>query len=183
MRQPETIVRTAGLLVCLAALISCGSVRPVTDTSQTQACRVADGLTPRQCPLMGSDADWLPPAYVRNATCRCQASPNSPTANCVRGGLDEMLRSTPKEIRAAWREKKRTLHDAGRHEEYERWLVEDAGRALYRLHKKAHSRCCCPSALPAYREWSRVVTTPLADCRRERVLRAFGGCRAADGRW
>ena len=180
---PRRPMALAALTLAVALAPSCGQVRTVTGDEPAPSCRIVPGPSPRQCPLMGSDADWLPPAYVRNATCRCQSTPNSPSANCVRGRLETILRDVPRSTREAWREKKRTLLDAGRVEEYQRWLVEHAGKRIYLWHRKAHARCCCPNALPPYPEWSTVVTTPFASCSSRTTLERFGGCRGPRGSW
>lgn len=171
------------LLALCSVLLSCGQVRPVTGGDPAPACRITPGPAPSQCSLMGSDADWLPPAYVRNATCRCQRTPNSPSANCVRGRLEQIVRTAPRRVRETWLEKRVTLLDAGKRAAYEKWLLDEAAPMIYRWHRESHARCCCPNALPPYTEWSKVVTTPFESCSDERALTHFGNCRGPRGSW
>ena len=172
-----------GLLVLAGALCGCGEVTAVTGSRAPRACRTSPGPSPAQCRLMGSDEDWLPPAYVRNAACRCQATPNSPSANCVRGRLEAELLAVPEATRSEWRRQKAALYREGRPGEYERWVQETAGREIYRWHERAHSRCCCPTALPPYEQWSALLVVPFDSCSEVRALSHFGSCRGATGRW
>jgi hypothetical protein len=42
---------------------------------------------------------WLPDAYVNNATCACQTTPDEPRANCVRKVLQARLAATPGSVK------------------------------------------------------------------------------------
>ena len=170
-------------LLLAATLVGAGCGAPTAAPRRQKACRTAPGPPPSQCRLLGSEADWLPPAYVRNAACRCTATPNSPTANCVRGKVDAALDAVTEETREAWRRKKRELHDAGRHEAYEQWVRETAGPEIYRWHAKAHRRCCCAAPVPPYEQWSAAVTEPLASCSEARAVARFGSCRGHPDAW
>ncbi len=57
-------------------------------------CRPASGIPPTDCSLYAANEFWLPGAYVQNATCACQETPKSTTANCVRKFLQDRLRAT-----------------------------------------------------------------------------------------
>jgi hypothetical protein len=144
---------------------------------------MAPGPPPSQCRLSGADADWLPPAYVSNATCRCQATPNSPSANCVRGKLDAILMEVPAKTRAAWRSQKTELQDAGQREAYDAWLHQTAAREIYRWHEQAHASCCCAASLPPYERWWLTVAVPFDSCSGAHALASFGSCRGQRGRW
>ena len=169
--------------IACGVMLACGELTPLTSTGASKACRMAPGPSPSQCRLSGTDADWLPPAYVHNANCRCQETPNSPSANCVRGELDAILMAVPAQTRDEWQRQKSKLYDASLHEDYDRWLHQTAGRDIYRWHQQAHARCCCSAALPPYAQWSSTVTTPFDACSRERALSSFGSCRGEPGRW
>lgn len=178
--------RLAVALATLACLLTagCGSeLKAVTYTGPAQACRTADGPAPAQCRLMGDDADWLPPAYVTNASCRCQATPSSPSANCVRGKLEAFVLETPDGIREEWRRQKAELYDTGKQQQYDAWLYANAGREIHRWHREAHAGCCCAAELPPYDQWWSTVSVPFESCTRSRVLADFGSCRGGKTRW
>ncbi|MBW2269698.1 MAG: hypothetical protein JRH16_14080 [Deltaproteobacteria bacterium] len=174
-----------GVLVPIACsvMLACGELTPVTTSRAPRACRTVPGPSPSQCRLSGSDADWLPPAYASNANCRCQATPSSPSANCVRGKLDAILVEVPETTRTEWQHQRAELYDTGRHEEYDLWLRQTAGREIYRWHQLAHASCCCPAPLPPYEQWSSTLTVPFEDCSRTRAIAEFGSCRGQPGRW
>ena len=171
------------LALAACATLACGDIGTTRPVRTGRVCRPAPGPAPAQCQLGGTDSDWLPPAYVLNSTCRCQATPNSLTANCVRGKLEATLLEVPAETRSEWQRQKVKLYDAGRHEEYERWALEVAAPELYRWHRKAQTQCCCSAALPPLAEWSTNVIENLGPCSRALALDAFGTCRDQPGRW
>src|SRR6185436_18997579 len=47
------------------------------------ACTPGPGLPDSDCMSYEKNRDWLPPAYVINATCVCQKSVDQPTAECA----------------------------------------------------------------------------------------------------
>ncbi len=181
-RAARWIVGALAPIAC-GVILACGELTPVTSTRTPRACRTQPGPPPSQCRLSGADADWLPPAYVSNASCRCQATPNSPTANCVRGELDAIVMAVSQVTRDEWQRQKSELYDTGQREEYDRWLRQTAGREIYRWHQQAQASCCCPAALPPYERWASTLTLPFDACSSARALASFGSCRGQPGRW
>ena len=172
-------------LVALATLatLGCGEVNTVKRVRATQMCRPAEGPPPSQCRLHGTSSDWLPPAYLANSVCRCQATPSSPTGNCVRGKLDAAMWETDFETRDAWKQKRVELYDAGRVDEYNAWVEAVAGPEIYRWHQKAQADCCCSAPLPAYPVWVKVLVEPFGACSRAKAFEGFGTCRGQRTRW
>lgn len=80
-------------------LIKGGSPGPFPSPGRDQ-CIPGTGIPPTQCGAYLRNIWWLPNAYVNNATCACETTPDSPTANCVRKFLQDRLAATPLWVKA-----------------------------------------------------------------------------------
>ncbi len=142
-------------------------------------CVPDPGIPNTDCALYKSNSYWLPFAYMLNATCACTATPNVPTANCVRKFLQDRLRATPGWLIAAAASAK-ALPLA----EYEEWVQTFLTPRIYRDHVDAYRHCCCPSGPAPYPAWMAVTTIPILPCSLTGwFIDNFGSCSGTPGAW
>ena len=145
-------------------------------------CVPATGLPPTSCSAYADNAFWLPRAYVNNATCACEETPNSTTANCVRKFLQDRLKSTPQSIKDFWStEKQLEFFNKG---EYDEHLIQvGLTQRIFQDHVDAYSNCCCPSGPAPFPAWIGVTTIPLTCKGVGTAIRQFGSCHGTPGAW
>jgi hypothetical protein len=156
----------------------------VTATS----CTPAPGPKPTLsgCAAYLANLWWLPSAYVNNATCACLTTPDSPTANCVRGFLQMRLASAPAWLKAlAVAEKPMDkIGDPILYPAYQAFVQTFLAPRIYQDHVDAYSSCCCSSGPAPYPAWMGVTSVPIQPCSLVGLtIRLFGACHAADGSW
>ncbi|MDJ0822528.1 MAG: hypothetical protein QNJ09_12070 [Paracoccaceae bacterium] len=140
------------------------------------------GTGPNNCGVYLQNAYWLPWAYVRNATCACQQTPNSKTANCVREFLQHRLRATPAwlKILAGSFKAKEIIDPIG----YQAFVQTVLTPRIYFDHVDAYKACCCPSGPAPYPAWMGVTSIPMPTCNLVgRSIREFGSCHGTPGAW
>jgi hypothetical protein len=154
----------------------------VTATPCTPAARPPPTLS--NCSAYLANAWWLPNAYVNNATCACLTTPNSPTANCVRGFLQARLAATPAFIKALAVAEKPLESNPLLYPAYETFVQTVLAPRIYIDHVDAYSSCCCGSGPAPYPAWVGVTSIPIQPCSLVGLsIRLFGACHAADGSW
>jgi hypothetical protein len=190
------------------ALTSAGDrvlTRQEAEPGNALGCNPAAGKPPSasNCAAYRLNSSWLPDAYVVNGTCACLATPNSPTANCVRQFLQDRLAATPtwlKTVAAA--RKAATLWSSGGLAligavaefaggamlsgalEYELLVQTVLTPRIYADHVEAYRTCCCPSGPAPYPAWIGVTTVPIPDCDLVGLtIRWFGSCHGTPGAW
>jgi Domain of unknown function (DUF4157) len=142
-------------------------------------CIPDPGIPSSDCGLYLSNAYWLPLAYVVNATCACSATPNVPTANCVRKFLQDRLRATPGWLIAA-----ATAAKALPPGQYEEWVQAFLTPRIYSDHVDAYRHCCCPHGPAPYPDWMAVTTVPIPSCSLTGwFINHFGSCTGTPGAW
>jgi hypothetical protein len=146
---------------------------------------VVAGLPPSRCSAYQDNADWLPPAFVQNATCACEKTPDEPSANAVRFTLqDELAKTNP-----VFKERCRVAladwdHDPLRRSEYEDWVAMNFAPVAYEWHMKAYASGCCPCGPAPFIDWVAVCTIPIPFCRLvEEAIDWFGSCHCTPGKW
>jgi hypothetical protein len=143
-------------------------------------CVPDPGISNTDCSLYAANSYWLPAAYALNATCACTATPNVPTANCVRKFLQDRLRATPGWLIAAATSAKVALSPG----EYESWVQVFLTPRIYRDHVDAYRHCCCPSGPAPYLDWMAVTTIPIPSCSLTGwFINHYGSCNGRPGAW
>ena len=155
-----------------------------SEPGNVPGCTPRPGLTPSagNCAAYAANAWWLPDAYVVNATCACLATPNSPSANCVRQTLQTRMAATPSALKLAAATAKSTawLDPAA----YQIFVQTVLTPRIYADHVAAYAGCCCPSGPAPYPAWIGVTTVPIPVCDIVGLtIRWFGSCHGTPGAW
>jgi len=151
-------------------------------TAPDANCRPGAGLPPTNCSAYAANKWWLPIAYVNNATCACRATPNSPSANCVRKFLQDRLASTSWGLKAVGAAMK--PQEIVNPVVYQGFVQTTLTPRIHRDHVDAYRSCCCPSGPAAYPSWIGVTTVPIQPCSLVGAsIRYFGSCHGTPGRW
>lgn len=160
-------------------------VNPTTESSDGRAgCAVGSGITNLSCSAYVANAWWLPFAYVNNARCACQETPNVPTANCVRKFLQDRMAATP-----AWLKTLATIQKPNDnplspgYAEYQAFVQTFLTPRIYLDHVAAYASCCCSSGPADYPAWIGVTTVPLPCAAVGASIRQFGSCHGTPGTW
>ncbi len=147
-------------------------------------CIPGPGITNSTCSAYLSNSWWLPLAYVNNATCACQSTPNVATANCVRKQLQDKLAATPvwlKRLATSW---KALEMNPVTYPEYQTLVQSVLTPRIYADHVSAYRSCCCPSGPAAYPDWIGVTTVPIQPCSLVGwFIKRFGSCSGTPGTW
>ncbi|MGH9969843.1 MAG: eCIS core domain-containing protein [Pyrinomonadaceae bacterium] len=154
---------------------------PVPDNAPAN-CTPPPGLPPTECSLYRANEYWLPSAYVHNATCACQETPNSTTANCVRKFLQDRLAATPQSEKDFWSRMKQ-LEFMSKAEYDQEILQRGLINRIFEDHVDAYSNCCCPSGPAPFTAWIGVSTTPLGCQLVGMAIRRAGSCHGTPGAW
>lgn len=146
-------------------------------------CVPPAGIVPTDCGMYLRNSWWLPLAYVNNATCACEATPDEPTANCVRKLLQDKLASTPGWLKAAAAAQK-PLEDPRTYVEYQAFVQTMLTPRIYQDHLDAYAHCCCRHGPAPYIDWIGVTTVPIRPCSRVgHFIRQYGSCHGTPGAW
>jgi hypothetical protein len=152
-------------------------------SAEAARCRPAPGLPTSVCDAYARNSWWLPNAYVQNATHACTETPNVPTANCVRGFLQDRLAATPASAKTAAAAEKPKEQRALTYPSYVAFVQGKLTPRIYRDHVDAYGKCCCPSGPAAYPAWVGVTTVPLPRTAVGTAIRLFGSCHGTPGWW
>jgi hypothetical protein len=162
---------------------------PTTHTSQHESgrtCNPAPGYPPSHCSVYAANAWWLPLAYVNNATCACTATPNVPTANCVRKHLQGSLAATPGVLKATAAAMKmfELSPIPGTYVMYQTFVQTMLAPGIYADHVAAYRSCCCPFGPAPYADWIGVTAIPFQPCSLVGwFINNFGSCTGAPNSW
>jgi hypothetical protein len=155
-----------------------GDTQPTSQGTGGQ-CVPDPGIPNSNCSLYALNA-WLPNAYIVNATCACTATPNVPTAKCVRKFLQDRLRATPGSLIAAAAAAKATLPPGP----YEAFVIATLTPRIYQDHVDAYRHCCCPAGPAPFADWVAVTTIPIPSCALTGwFITHYGSCTGAPGAW
>ena len=162
------------------------------DTANQEASPVSPGCVPAtgvpntDCSAYLSNQWWLPLAYVNNATCACNSTPNVPTAKCVRKFLQDRLAATPGWLKALAAAQKflEISPVPGSYAAYQIFVQTVLTPRIYQDHVDAYRSCCCPSGPAPYYDWIGVTSAPIQPCSLVGlVIRYFGSCSGTPGAW
>jgi hypothetical protein len=149
---------------------------------QNLTCVPAPGIPNTDCSAYLSNAWWLPLAYVNNATCACNSTPNVLTANCVRKFLQGRLAATPTWLKLLVAAQKPL--EISSPAEYQAFVQAVLTPRIYQDHVDAYRGCCCPSGPAAYYDWIGVTLVPIQPCSLVGLtIRYFGSCSGTAGVW
>jgi len=152
-----------------------------TAFTSSSACTPGAGIPNSNCSAYAANAYWLPTAYVNNATCACTATPNVPTANCVRKFLQARLAATPTSLKIAATAAKATLIDPVAYTAFVQAMLTPR---IYADHQDAYRACCCPYGPAPYVDWIGVTTIPFQPCSLVGwFINNFGSCTGTPGSW
>ncbi|MGH9764800.1 MAG: DUF4157 domain-containing protein [Blastocatellia bacterium] len=149
------------------------------------ACVPAPGVTSATCSAYSANAWWLPFAYVNNATCACLATPNVPTANCVRKFLQDRLAAAPTWLKViAASQKINDIPGSPTYPAYQAFVQTMLTPRIYGDHVDAYRSCCCPSGPAPYMDWMAVTSIPIQPCSLVGwFINHFGSCHGTPGAW
>lgn len=149
-----------------------------------ETCVPRAGIPNTDCAAYGRNAWWLPLAYVNNATCACRATPNTPTANCVRKFLQDRMATAPGWVKGAAAAQKALERNPATYPAYQAFVQTLLTPRIYRDHVDAYRTCCCPSGPAPYPAWMGVTSVPIPSCRLVGdAIRHFGPCHGRPGSW
>ncbi|MEU2175248.1 MULTISPECIES: eCIS core domain-containing protein [Nocardia] len=149
-----------------------------------QVCRPATGIGNTDCGTYAMENWWLPQAYVHNATCACQETPNDPKANCIRKFLQDRVSrvNREKKVEAAhWLGALMTGHVSKG--AYINYVQLNLTPMIYQDHVDAYGTCCCPAGPAPLAAWRGVTTIPLPCSLVGWSIRQYGSCHATPGKW
>lgn len=149
------------------------------------ACTPSPGIPDTVCGAYAASSWWLPIAYVNNATCACETTPNVPTAKCVRKRLQDKLAATPGSVKAvAALQKGNDVPGSPPYHVYQAFVQSVLTPRIYQDHVEAYRECCCPSGPASYPAWIGVTTVPLRPCSVVGYfIRQYGSCHGTPGTW
>jgi len=156
---------------------------PEAEPEQT-TCTPKPGIENSECDAYVKENWWLPEAYVHNATCACQETPNVPTANCVRKFLQDRLGQVDREVKveaAHWLGALLTRRVSK--SEYINFVQLNLTPIIFKDHVDAYRDCCCPSGPAPLEAWRGVTTFALPCAGVGVAIRQFGSCHGTPGEW
>jgi hypothetical protein len=162
------------------------------EEGNTPECNPATGPPPSlsNCTAYAENAWWLPPPYVVNATCACLATPDSPSANCVRQFLQDRLAATPTLVKITAAAALAAAGGPAPNPEpivdalYRTFVQNELTPRIYQDHVDAYRGCCCPFDPAPYPAWVGVTTVPIPVCDLVGLtIRYFGSCHGTPGSW
>jgi hypothetical protein len=165
------------------------SLRRQADSTTTASdgrpgCAIGPGLPNTTCSAYAANSWWLPFAYVNNATCACQETPNVPTANCARKFLQDRLAATPgwlKSLAALQKPFGKLLPPPD--PTYGTFVQTVLTPRIYRDHVDAYASCCCSSGPAPYPAWVGVTSVAMPCPLVGLSIRQFGSCHGTPGAW
>jgi len=170
----------AGSLACTSSLARdavCPNPRDVKGCTLPKDLPRSD--SPSKCLFYETNRDWLPAAYVSNATCVCGKSPNDKTADCAHAKIQTQMSKLAESTKQQGR-----LCNGKDLLERDACFEEFLPSILYQIHVNAFTECCCPCGPPPYLTWKLVTAVPAASCSEAGDLfDIFGSCHGTPGRW
>ena len=157
--------------------------KPSDSDKKNKKCTPAPGIPPSNCTAYSKNESWLPDAYVSNATCACEETPDSPTANCVRKFLQDRLAATPDSLKneAELAKDLSWVTGFGLYTAFVLWKLTPM---IHQDHVDAYKHCCCPCGPASYSKWVGVTTVPISSCALVGIfIRQFGPCHCISGKW
>ncbi len=166
-----------------SVVITLHTPEPEAEPEQT-TCTPKPGIKNSECDAYVKESWWLPEAYVHNATCACQETPNVPTANCMRKFLQDRLGQVDREVKVEashWLGALMTRRVSK--SEYVNFVQLNLTPIIFKDHVDAYRDCCCPSGPAPLEAWRGVTTFALPCAGVGAAIRQFGSCHGTPGEW
>ncbi len=138
------------------------------------------------CRRFSENASWLPDAYIANATCACEITPDETRANRIRFMLQQRLIHTPDSVRQRAADQKAKLANGELSKrEYRKYVRTELAPRFYNDHRISYDEAGCEGDPAPFVFWKRVCTHRIGKCRRIWWgMRWLGGsCSAKWGKW
>jgi hypothetical protein len=129
--------------------------------------------------------EWLPDAFINNATCACLKIPNTEEANTIRYYLKIQLDSLPDELKILAQQKKNSLLKGELSKrKYRRFIIKNLTKPIYDHHVYAYSKAGCKGTAAPYQAWKMITTKKVKDCDKIWLsIKCFGPCSGRFGKW
>jgi outer membrane protein OmpA-like peptidoglycan-associated protein len=162
------------------------SPAPKPTPPSVPACTPAAGIPNTVCSAYAAHSSWLPLAYVRNATCACNTTPNLPEYSCIRKFLQDRVAAAPPPLKTLAASKKYLEASINPLDllEYKKFVLANLTPVIYKDHVDAYRGCCCPSGPAPYPAWEAVTTIPSPSCDLVgESIKYAGSCHGTPGKW
>ena len=142
-------------------------------------CTPSGSVPLSACKVYEENRDWLPPAYVFNATCICALIPDDPTAQCARAKIVAQTIAAPAELREQGR-----LCNSKAGVERDACIEKHMTPAIYQIHVNAYTECCCPCGPSPPASWTLITLSASKTCPdANKLFDLFGSCDGTPGQW
>ena len=133
------------------------------------------------CKAYKENEDWLPTAFVINATCACQETPDELRANIIRKELQMQLLQFPTSLKELAKQQKQ-LFLSGKlsKKKYNRFIKQWLTPIIYSNHVTAYQTANCKGNPAPYWTWKVVTTIPIHNCKLVRLMIFCGGGSCSD---
>lgn len=149
-------------------------------------CTPGPGKPSTDCGIYKANSWWLPLAYVHNATCACETTPDTPEYQCIRKTLQDRLAAAPWELTAgaALMKHLEGSPDVIDFLRYNAFVVRYITPMIYADHVAAYQACCCPGGPAPRSAWVGVTTFLVPSCSVIKwSILAAGTCYGIPGGW
>jgi hypothetical protein len=138
------------------------------------------------CEIYEKHTDWLPDAFINNATCACIKIPDEYRANVIRQVLIERLDSVNLELKTkAVSMKKQCMDKTISKHKYNKFIKREITPVIYRDHIIAYEKAGCKADPAPFFGWKQITTRKVKSCKLIWFsIRYFGGsCSGKWGKW
>lgn len=156
--------------------------------SQDQSESTKEGIPPSDytCEIYSKHEDWLPDAFINNATCACLKIPDEERANVIRQILIERLDSVNLSLKEEAISMKQLFvkKEISKHK-YNKFIKKKITPIIYEDHVIAYETAGCKANPAPYIGWKQITTRKVKSCKLIWFsIRYFGGsCSGKWGRW
>lgn len=158
----------------------------MSDSVSLASNKILNRLSPSEenCKFY-KENDWLPDAFINNATCACLKIPDTEEANTIRYYLKVQLDSLPNDLKTVAQQKKNSfLKGELSKRKYNRFIKKNLTKPIYNHHVYAYSKAGCKGTAAHYPAWRMITTKTVKDCDKIWLsIRLFGPCSGHMGRW
>lgn len=153
---------------------------------QTETEKIGIPPSTYTCEIYSKHEDWLPDAFINNATCACLKIPDEERANVIRQILIERLDSVDLSLKAEAISMKGLLlkKEISKHK-YNKFVKKKITPIIYKDHVIAYETAGCKANPAPYIGWKQITTRKVKSCKLIWFsIRYFGGsCSGKWGRW
>lgn len=142
--------------------------------------------TEENCNFYKLNENWLPDAFINNATCACQTTPDEEKANIIRKLIQEQIDAIPVEVKVLAAQKKQDLKDGKiRKHAYKRYVKKELSGRIHHMHVAAYDQAGCKGNPARKWAWKLVTVKKIKNCKTVWFsIRCLGGsCSACLCKW